>query len=169
MFSPSFSARNIFCKSRFREEETIVDDKSGNIEENVYSNDELKRNILLKVFFILHSCFALGIIRTKTQFLLLNKTLFTVDCRWHRNRDTRVPMDGVPYGGWKTLLWRNTRCFWMGANGCPLYWFRKSKHYFTFTGKIILKNDQFRNLRYSFSINTCFWLEIVSNMRHIIS
>ena len=49
----------MFCKSRFRTEDAVGNDDAGNLQENAYedsdvphSNEESKRNILLKVTFI---------------------------------------------------------------------------------------------------------------------
>ena len=58
LFSPSFSARNIFCKSRFRTDEEYYGQEDNNekdgdhkdLNEN-YDQNETKRNILMKVNF----------------------------------------------------------------------------------------------------------------------
>ena len=56
LYSPSFSARNIFCKSRFRNDETSYDqdindvyDETQKDEENDFNKDDKRRNILMKV------------------------------------------------------------------------------------------------------------------------
>ena len=56
LYSPSFSARNIFCKSRFRNDETAYDheindvyDDTQNDEENDLNEGDKRRNILMKV------------------------------------------------------------------------------------------------------------------------
>ena len=56
LYSPSFSARNIFCKSRFRNDETSYDQDINDVyddtqkdEENDFNKDDKRRNILMKV------------------------------------------------------------------------------------------------------------------------
>ena len=61
VFSPSFSARNIFCKSRFRLDETSNHNKDNYMKDDTYedpdisySHNDSKRNVLLKVCFFLY-------------------------------------------------------------------------------------------------------------------
>lgn len=56
LYSPSFSARNIFCKSRFRNDETAYDQEINDVyddtqkdEENDFNKEDKRRNILMKV------------------------------------------------------------------------------------------------------------------------
>ena len=56
VFSPSFSARNIFCKSRFREDDGYYDQEDNNGMDGYhkdsdynYEQNDTKRNILMKV------------------------------------------------------------------------------------------------------------------------
>ena len=73
LYSPSFSARNIFCKSRFRNDETTYDqeingvyDDTQKYEENDFNKDDKRRNILMKVI-------------PKTLFRNLNVIMNNVD------------------------------------------------------------------------------------------
>ena len=63
VFSPSFSARNIFCKSRFRLDETSYEDNDNYLKDDhyedsdtSYSHNDAKRNVLLKVLLIFVIC-----------------------------------------------------------------------------------------------------------------
>ena len=56
LYSPSFSARNIFCKSRFRNDETAYDQEINDVyddtqknQERDFNEDDKRRNILMKV------------------------------------------------------------------------------------------------------------------------